>query len=280
MFYGDREDAASPSELGWTSGGVRPPSFVGVKNTPRFAASIFSSVDEIRSGRRTFKCLHATDETVQPHRQRFFFGGFCVCAFVRGSREGGEDLRFDLGARWEADRRQDWKLVSNDKWEKCAAWSCDGCGGLVPVAVKPLCVNTVSSGLLWLILFILFGTPHSTTGWTQRGIPDVQRLHNSSAPRGDQSDQSLPVAARGRAFHLDPRSRRRYSEQLHNRCLFSSKKKNHIFHERCKHSGTHDILHHLTCAPNSLSRHEKVASKLIFGRGGVCLGPLSSSLLI
>lgn len=85
------------------------------------------------------------------------------------------------------------------------------------------------SGLFWLFSF---EQPKAQQVGVTRGIPDVWRVHNLSAPRGDQSDQSrIPAAAPGDqgstwTRRASARSRDHpYSEQPHNRCLFSSKRK-------------------------------------------------------
>lgn len=72
-----------------------------------------------------------------------------------------------------------------------------GCGRLVPV--PPLLGETGQRCLQADSLLSFSPPPHTPPPVQQvgltRGIPDVWRLHNSSPPRGDQSDQSCSRAA-------------------------------------------------------------------------------------
>lgn len=80
----------------------------------------------------------------------------------------------------------------------------------------------------------LFYSQHPTAQQVgvPRGIPDVWRVHNLSAPRRDQSDQScIPAAARGGegstwSRRASSHSRDHpYSQQLHQRRLVSRQRK-------------------------------------------------------
>lgn len=127
--------------------------------------------------------------------------------------------------------------------------------------VKP-CVSTLfTQGFSGLFYLFHFEQPPAQQVGVTRGIPDVWRVHNLSAPRGDQSDQScIPAAARGDegstwTGRASARStEHRYSEQLHNRCLFSTKRKTRF---SMKATTIQDLM--ISCTPSRARQTDSYA---------------------
>lgn len=145
---------------------------------------------------------------------------------MRGNREGGKDLRFNLRTRWEADRRRDRKLLSNDKWEKSAAWSCDGLVSAAAAAgSQPVCQHCLHRASL--AYFIPNTRQHNRLEFQEEYLmcgaciiyllPAAIKAIKAAARGGEGSTWSRRASSRSRDHP--------YSQQLHQRRLVSRQRK-------------------------------------------------------